>query len=191
MSHKLLRDARLYGLLLRIDQDVGAKWRSAGCPCGGKLHSARYRRKPRGGPKDLDPEYGWRLSYCCAEEGCRRRTTPPSVRFLGRRVFLGAVVVLISALMLGVTPARAARLRRVFEVSARTVERWRRWWRETFADGRFWAAAKARFVPPVESGRLPASLLERFEGDDERRRLVAALGFLDPLTTSSPSARGR
>ena len=30
--------------------------------------------------------------YCCAEEDCRRRRTPESVRFLGRRVYAGLVV---------------------------------------------------------------------------------------------------
>ena len=84
----------LFELLFAIDQDLAANARAAGCPaCGGRLHSVRYPRKPRGGPADLGPEYDWRFSFCCAGEGCRRRATPPSVRFLGRRVYLGAVVV--------------------------------------------------------------------------------------------------
>jgi hypothetical protein len=33
------------------------------------------------------------------------------VRYLGRRVYLGAVVVLITAMQAGLTPARVARLR--------------------------------------------------------------------------------
>ena len=64
----------------------------------GMLHSARYPRKPRGGLDDLGPDYATRLSFCCAVDGCRRRTTPPSVRYLGRRVYLGAVVVLVTAM---------------------------------------------------------------------------------------------
>jgi hypothetical protein len=39
----------------------------------------------------------------------------------------------------------------------------------------------------VDVATLPASLVERFSGD-ERQRLVSALGFLSPLTTRSVSA---
>jgi hypothetical protein len=34
----------------------------------------------------LDKGYGQRFSFCCAVGGCRKRTTPPSLRFLGRKV---------------------------------------------------------------------------------------------------------
>jgi len=32
----------------------------------------------------------WRFSFCCARDGCRTRKTPPSFRFLGRKVYLAA-----------------------------------------------------------------------------------------------------
>ena len=70
MCHALLRDATLYDLLLVFDRDLAAEARTAGCAfCGGVLHSARYPRKPRGGPDDLGPDYATRLSFCCAEDG--------------------------------------------------------------------------------------------------------------------------
>ena len=34
-----------------------------------------------------------RFSLCCGRDGCRHRATPPSVRFLGGRVYVGAVVI--------------------------------------------------------------------------------------------------
>ena len=90
MYHKLLCDASLYDFLFKIDLDLAASTRAGGCAaCGGRLHSARYPRKPRGGPGDLGREYECRLSFCCAVDGCRQRATPASVRFLGRRVYLG------------------------------------------------------------------------------------------------------
>jgi len=46
------------------------------------------------------------LSFCCALDGCRSRATPPSLRFLGRKVYLAAIVVLIAILRHGAT-ARA------------------------------------------------------------------------------------
>jgi hypothetical protein len=185
LYHKLLSDASLYDFLHRIDLDIAAATRASGCSCGGRLHLARYPRKPRGGPENLGPEYGRRLSFCCAEEGCRQRTTPPSVRFLGRRVYLGVVVVLMTAMCHGVTPQRATALRALVGVGGRTLERWRQWWREVFIASSFWRSARGRFAPPVDVGALPTSLLERFAGRDLSTKVVAALRFLTPLTTSS------
>lgn len=87
--------------------DLAAEVHAAGCRCGGTLHSARYPRKPRGvAPSVLGAGYEHRLSFCCSREGCRRRVTLPSVRFFGRRVFLGTAVLLISALAYGLTGKR-------------------------------------------------------------------------------------
>lgn len=184
MCHALLSDSTFWTLLLRIDEDLAAETRSGGCPCGGVLHRADYPRKPRGGPADLGPEYRRRLSLCCAREGCRGRSTPPSVRFLGRRVYLGAVVVLASALREGITEKRAAHLRELLGVSLRTLRRWRVWWRDAFVASSFWKSVRGRFLPPLEVSALPASLLERFSGDDDRSRLIQALTFVSPMTTT-------
>jgi len=47
----LLADARFHDLLVAFDRDLAAAARAAGCArCGGVLHSARFRRKPRGAP---------------------------------------------------------------------------------------------------------------------------------------------
>src|SRR5271157_3163910 len=102
----VLTDAKFHGQLLVFDRDLAASARAARCwRCGGALHSASYDRKPRGGPAGLGEEYAERFSFCCAVDGCRKRTTPPSLRFLGRHVYLATVVTLISALMLGTTPS--------------------------------------------------------------------------------------
>jgi hypothetical protein len=175
-------------VLLTLDEDLAREAQAAGCrTCGGRLHSARYPRKPRGGPEDLGPDYAWRLSFCCAQDGCRRRTTPPSVRYLGRRVYLGAVVVLVTALQAGITPARAQRLHAWLGVSMRTLQRWRTWWRTTFVTTAFWRAVQGRFLPPVPVDTLPAALRDRFHGPDERSHLVRLLRFVCPLTTTSVS----
>tara|TARA_B100000965_G_scaffold160422_1_gene133702 strand:+ start:3127 stop:3711 length:585 start_codon:yes stop_codon:yes gene_type:complete len=183
LSQKILRDATLYRVLLAVDDDLAAQVHTAGCPCGGRLHSARYRRKPRGSLALLPPGYRWRQSYCCERDGCRRRRTPPSVRFLGRRVYLGAVVVLVSALVHGPSPSRLRRLKALVGVSRRTVERWRRWWLSTFVASPVWEDTRARLIN-VAVARLPASLLERFAGE-EMERLRRSLALLSPLTTRS------
>jgi hypothetical protein len=183
LCQKLLSNANLPGLLLRFDGDIVDQARAAGCEkCGGRLDSARYPRKPRGATTELPEEYGWRFSLCCDVEGCRKRHTPASVRFLGRRVYLGAVVVLAAAMQQGATPARASRLRELLGVSLRTLARWREWWKAAFVDSAFWKAARAFLSPPVAESCLPLSLLERF-GPDEEERLVALLKFLRPLST--------
>jgi hypothetical protein len=109
------------------------------------------------------------------------------VRYLGRRVYLGAVVVLVTALQAGITPARAQRLHAWLGVSMRTLQRWRAWWRTTFVTTAFWRAVQGRFLPPVPVDALPAALRDRFHGPDERSQLVHLLRFLCPLTTASVS----
>ncbi len=189
MYQALLADAKFHERLLVFDRDLAASARAARCwLCGGALHSASYDRKPRGCPGGLGPEYAERFSFCCAVDGCRKRTTPPSLRFLGRHVYLATVVTLISALMLGTTPSRLARLSVVAGIDRRTLARWRAWWRSTFSDSRFAAVARAAVATPIDIASLPASLLDRFAGD-VRGRLIALLRFLGPLTGGASAMR--
>ena len=81
-------------------------------------------RKPRGTPAQLSEHQRLRLSFCCDRDGCRKRVLPPSVRFLGRRVYLGAVVVLISAMRQGPTPRRVSELSKRFGADESTIARW-------------------------------------------------------------------
>ena len=185
MYQSVLADARFYALLHRIDGDIAAAGQLRGCPhCGGRLDSARYPRKPRGALCALGDEYGYRFSFCCAEEGCRRRMTPPSVRFLGRRVYLGAVVVIASVMLHGPSPARIQALHELFGVSPETAARWQWFWREIFVESRTWRAARGMFGAIVDAALLPLSLVERFAGA-AFDRLVATLRLLAPLTTGS------
>jgi len=177
----LLADARFHDLLLAADRDLAETCRTEGCPCGGPRHMARYDRKPRGRPCRLGPEHDQRFSFCCAVDGCRSRATPPSLRFLGRRVYVATVVVLIAVLRDGVSDARLTRLSAVVPGDRRTIARWRRWWRDAFPATPFWRAARAAFMPPVDGTRLPAALIDRF-GGDAQDRLVALLRFLRPIT---------
>ena len=106
-----------------------------------------------------------------------------SVRFLGRRVYLGLAVVLVSARHAGQTPA-AARLEAGWGIPIRTLERWRRWWQTDFALTPLWQAQCARFMPPVATVRLPGELLDRFAGEAQEA-LMRLLYFLTPLTVRS------
>jgi hypothetical protein len=189
MCLKILEDSRLYALLLKVDRDLAEVARVAGCACGGALHRASYPRKPRAGAGVGQPDdYDRRHSFCCGEDGCRKRTTPASVRFLGRKVYLGVVVALVTALRHGANARRAGEIRRAIGASRRTLARWRTWWRETFTATPFWRTARARWVPPVSEAEMPASLLERFVEEEDVMRLVRLLDFVKPVTTSSGPA---
>lgn len=179
---QILRDTRFYELLLGFDRQIADAAHADRCPkCGAALHWGSYERKPRGGPAGLGAEHRRRFSLCCAADGCRKRETPGSLRFLGRKVFLGAMVVLISAMQSGLNPVRMKRLKALVGVSRRTVMRWREWWRTVFAESPFWRAHRA-LAPTASAADLPASLLQSFDGAIERQ-LILLLRFLAPLTT--------
>jgi len=181
VCHALLQDPAFFLFLLRIDEELASQTRSAGCPCGGVLHSARYPRKPRGCPAQVREQYAWRFSFCCAR--CDRRTTPASVRFLGRRVYLGVMLALVSP----PSSAIAHQLSELLGVGARTLERWRSWWRHDFVATPFWQSMRSRFAVPVVSERLPQSLLEHFDAGTTAQRLVQLLRFIAPLSTCAMS----
>ena len=182
MYQALLANAKFHEQLLAFDRDLAAQVRAAGCSdCGGVLHSANYRRKSRGRPMALGDEHDRRFSFCCAVDGCRDRTTPASLRFLGRKVYLAVTVTLISAMRDGLTEGRLGKLCAALGVARRTVARWRRWWLDTFTATVFWRAKSADLMPPVDTARLPGALLERFTGE-AGAALVGFLQFLGPIT---------
>lgn len=186
MCHAFFADSRFYQFLFQLDRQIAAPVQAAGCShCGGPLHVAAYPRKPRGPRGVLDASYATRLSFCCSREGCRRRTTPPSVRFLGRKVYLGVVVVLVTALEHGLTARRRRQLIEELDLWPQTLSRWRRWWRECFATSRCWRVERGRFVPPVAEAGLPGALLGRLTGSKGPHRVCQLLGLIAPVTTSS------
>lgn len=181
-SHQLLADSTLLLLFLEIDRDLAETDRQKGCRhCRGRLDVANYDRKPRGAPDGLPGEFAVRFSNCCSREGCRKRSTPPSCRFLGPKVYLGVIVCLVTAMCQGPTPPTARKLKRLFGVDRRTLKRWQKWWREFFPATRVWKELRARFMPPVAEGSaLPLSLVGRFavesiQGISDLMRLLSPL----------------
>lgn len=172
---KVLNGAHFFKLLLMVDIDMAKESQATGCVyCGGKLHWGNYPRKPRGGPAPDE-----RFSFCCSI--CRRRKTPPSVIFLGRKVYLGVVVVLVGAMMHGLHAKRVERLRQVLGIDERTLGRWRAWWLETFVASPFWKGARARFSPALCEAHMPLCLVETFHGE-RSENMIRLLQFLAPIT---------
>lgn len=116
MCHALLQNPNFFLLLLQIDIDLAAQARAVGCRCGGALHRANYPRKPCACLNEVRADYESRFSFCRSR--CRKRTTSMSVRFLGRRVYLGLAVVLMSSARTG-APAAVAQFGEILQVPAR------------------------------------------------------------------------
>jgi hypothetical protein len=155
-----------------------------------------YQRKPRGGLLAVAGEaFTLRHSLCCGRRGCGKRAMPPSLRFLGRRVYLGVVVVVAS--MVAQAMALSARVAiAATGMPLRTLRRWGRWWRVTLPKLPVWLELRARFVPPPpDEADLPRSLVARLSGDGARPEdgcggsvneggLLLAACHLAPATTN-------
>ena len=117
------------------------------------------------------------------------RALPPSLRFLGRRVYVEAVVLFASIVAQVASTLRDARS--ATGVPGRTLRRWGTWWRGSFPKMPIWSELGARFVPPPpDETDLPRSFVARLDADigrahtpDEVCKLAALL--LAPATTSS------
>lgn len=191
MWHGWAASDKFVEVLCAMDAGVADRVRAAGCPhCGGRMDQAHYPRKPRAGTLGAGLEgFTTRLSFCCAREGCRRRATPPSVRFLGRKVYAGAVVVV--AAVRAVLEASWSRVRAETGVPVRTIRRWLTYWQTLFVATALWRSVSDRFVPSVDTTRLPLSVMERFATSDRDERVSLTLRLVAPVTTRSVADGGR
>lgn len=146
--------------MVAIDALIAAAIKAMGCPtCGGALHAGHYPRKPRG-HEPLEAAMTHRWSWCCGQDGCRGRVTPPSVWFWGRLVYVaGSVLALVR------TEARSpeeTRLRLAIGASRQSLRRWR----ERFST--VWATPTGRTI----AGSLPLDEQQR----QQPRRVLALWG---------------
>ncbi len=172
-----------FTLLEQFDEGMARRVAAGGCPrCEGPLHRSNFDRKPRGGVSAVAGEaFKRRFSLCCGREGCRKRATPPSVRFLGRRVYLGAVVIVASIVALALRSA--GEIRRQTGVPARTTRRWVGWWQGPFLNTEVFVTICARLIG-VDRGLVPASIVDQLAGT-ATERVQGMLAWLAPLTTGS------
>jgi hypothetical protein len=188
LYREYLGSASFFVGLRRLDEEIAAEARSRGCPhCGGPLYAANYPRRPRGLEFAVEGELAVRLSLCCGREGCRRRVTPASVRFFGRRVYAAVAFLLVSTLLTErISEEVAGRIEFHIGVSLETLKRWRWWWRERFVRSRFWSWARGMFSPPLsEQGVVASEIVERFGGVEDGGGVSRCLRFLSPLSTAS------
>ena len=138
MWHTSIGDDKFFAELEEEDARVAARVKAARCPhCEGRLDRADYPRKPRSGDSaPMREAMDRRISLCCARDGCRRRATPPSLVFLGRRVYLGIAV--LNASLKAMTASENVNAPRATQPSMpprRTVRRWLWWFREVLPRG--------------------------------------------------------
>lgn len=191
MMRALRLAGEFFARIEKVDEAIAAAVAAGRCRhCDGPLHRGDYRRKPRGALVAAAGEaFAIRHSLCCGRRGCRKRALPPSLRFLGRRVYLEPVVLVASmaAQAVAVTARTAIA---ATGVPLRTLRRWGVWWRETFPRLSLWTELRARFVsPPPDATELPGSLVARLGGDGTEpanaEALLRAARYLAPATTTS------
>ena len=167
---------------MAIDRELAEVTHQNGCACGGKLHQSNYPRSPFGLPAEFRPIYDERLSFCCGD--CRKRVTPPSVRFFGRRWYPAPLLLLICALTVSINDSRIAQIKRHFgiTVSESTWKRWRRWWRDAFVETHFWKQARGA-IPQNNNRVAPMArrMLSAFQGLIDKK-IILLLRFLSPIT---------
>jgi len=163
MLSELLQTTNLFRLLHRIDIDLAEQQQRAGCPfCGGALHYATYQRKPRGGPALPDDLYK-RLSFCCGNERCRRRTLPASTLFMDRRVYFRAVILIVTTLSQN-KPQKYSKnmLSRMFGADRKTINRWLAYFHDIFLQSKVWKATRGRLSSAVPNLHQPGSLVKYY-----------------------------
>lgn len=170
MLHALRLAGEFFARLEKIDEAIASAVAAGRCQhCEGPLHRGNYQRKPRGALLAVTGEaFTVRHSLCCGRRGCRKRATPPSLRFLGRRVYLEVVVIVASMVVQAIAMTARTALATT-GIPLRTLQRWGTWWRRIFPRLPVWLELRARFVPPPpDETELPRSVVTRFSGDSAR-----------------------
>lgn len=181
MYHSQLTSATFYNSLLVFDRIIAEQVRQSGCLfCHGNLHQSHYPRKPRGVPSGTHDVYVIRFSYCCGNEGCRKRFTPPSMRFLSRKVYSSVVIFLVFLLKSKTDESKVEELNWLLGtgLSVETVRRWRHFWLKEVSQSRIWK--RAAFSHSMAQ-TLPVSLLNKFK-QALNTPLEMALKWILPLT---------
>jgi len=154
-------DDAFFQRLRGMDRELFLRLKRKGCPrrgCGSPLDTSNYPRKVRG----MGNQEELRFSLCCRREGCRHRLTPPSLRFLGRRVHAAWWVIWIHEFrtVLGYRP----------EIARQTLARWQNFWREQLLESSpFMRRARALGLLPPAIGDSPSL-----------SAILRAFGFPDP-----------
>jgi hypothetical protein len=176
--------ARLLAFLATRDAELGPASRPARCAhCGGPMHAAHYLRRPWGWPHpeiafDPETEPVKRWSWCCGRRGCRKRLTPSSWVFSGRRFYVAPLVLILAGLATGA----AVQVQDVTSPQRRTISRWVLWWQDVFARGRAWTDLSGRMMCHGALSHLPGGLTAFVPTWSAWRVVLTGLRLMRPWT---------
>jgi hypothetical protein len=164
MLFNILKITEFFKILFLIDVDMAERFMLTDCPkCGARLHRGNYSRKPYGIPENIPDEWLIRHSFCCSNRNCRRRVLPPSCRFLDRKVYWSAIILVAVTLKQGRTQGYGInKLKEKFNVSRHTLKRWITYFKEVFPVSHRWKEIKGRIGIPVSHDDLPGSVIHFF-----------------------------
>lgn len=181
MYHCLMVDTRFYTRLFDLDRLIAEQIRQAKCLfCGGTLHQSHFPRKPRGIPEGLPSDFHIRFSYCCSQDGCRKRLTPPSMRFLSRKVYCSSIIFLVFLFKAQTDELKVEYLNKILDtsLSIETLRRWRNFWKNIVPKSQ---TLKRQGFSHLVVQLLPSSLVSQFVGN-LNKQLEMGLRWILPLT---------
>lgn len=181
MLSEVLKNKSFFHQLYTIDKEIAEQCRKMPCPyCNGPLYFANYPRKPRGEPEGLPEEYFIRFSLCCGTEGCRHRVTPPSCRFMDRKVFWHSVILLIVSTWQRDKASSIFKLSKLSGVTRNTINRWIHFYQDIFPSSSQWQRLRGLIPPFIKNNQLPSSLINYFLSikSGAKDAFVACLRFL-------------
>lgn len=125
---------QLYNSFFEFDFLTAKSTQAAGCLfCTSHLNVSNYHRKPRAYDRPV-----LAFSFCCPSSNCRKRHSPSSIRFLGRKVYLAFFI--LSALQNAQKHGVDKR------VCRQTFSRWQAWFQQIKAHNTFLKIIKSRFA---------------------------------------------
>jgi hypothetical protein len=161
MLSELIKKKNLFSHLYEIDKKTAERYRQLPCPyCGGPLYFSNYMRKPRGEPEDVPEKYFIQFSLCCGTEGCRKRLTPPSCRFMGRKIYWFAVILCILTDFQNTNEkATVSDWSMRTGICRNTIKRWLAFFHDTFPASRIWRRLRGQISACVRNSSLPSSFI--------------------------------
>jgi hypothetical protein len=166
--YPLTADDAFFQSLRDLDFEIFKAAKAKPCDlCAGRMDTSHYPRKLRGaGEKESQ-----RFSLCCRKEGCRHRVTPPSLRFLGRKIYSAWVVIL------ALEYCRDLGLDR--KIARQTIARWKIFWKQRLAETHpFMRWARGLLPPGTPSSDLPSACLKALDFPD-RESWIPVLKFFN------------
>lgn len=181
MYTKIYLEATFWLLLSKIDEKIARFYHQIPCIyCTKKMYWGNYPRKPRGIPSIAEDFFAFRYSHCCS--GCRKRRTPPSARFLGRRVY---VAIFVMMFFYPDTDDDHSELLNSMSIGMdlMTPVRWSAWWSIDIPVSCIWKKICGPLGVNTNNEFLPHFISHQFANNNinAEEALLALLKFLSPI----------